>query len=940
MGTLLSRRDFIKTTAIAGVAIRIDLIAPGAGAQSLDGADALARDWMGADGKPKYRLDAIAKVTGQKTFTRDFRAADIAGWPNQQSHAFLIHAAKADRIFEGINLASLGSELQPDRIVLAEDLERDRLAMPDQASYGEVVLVAKGRTPPMLGHPVALLIYRDFERFDAAKRRARFNDEIVRYGTYTGPKVPPHYGAARYVRIQSEQPDPEGRYAPHLDTTIFGKFDGDTMVWPTPDPNGPPPAQGIAAAAAIERDIAAAGEGTLVVARDYFSQSVDASALEADNGNAWYDSITGVLHMMLATQSPYEVALGAAEMLSKTRIGLGKTKKFDLQVPYTVGYGAKERAAFAYYCLVAGLYGDGLPVRLANDRFEQFQFGIKRHAFWMKDTLVADRKTGKFKIFKAEFKNDGGGRPGVSMNVGFAGARSAQSFYYFPKSDVITAALASRAPESGATRGYGSVQTLAATEMLVDEAAELLGIDPIELRLHNIATLGTKNMPADVPALRNEEILRKAQAHPLWAGRKARKARFEADNPGKKYGVGFAQAQRGFGTGAEAGVASITIDAKGQITLRHIANEIGAGTTMAQAVMAANILGRAPDHTFFGIVDWPEMPLTSSEKPLTTPQEREDELKRDPRWTPSFSSNVAASNGAYYYGHSTRQAAQALLRFGLWPAALAIWERNSGKASLARYEERTVDGGRLGAPGLESLPLEAVAAKAHEMGLITGIAVHTFNRNRGGWAEAEFDIPGAGRTRLPIDGLAVQYGDRAAASRKELMISGGFHFIARSSVKYPSLREVLGLTHQSSIANLIEIAVNPATGNVEVLSHHTILECGNQVVPQLVSCQVQGALAMGIGHALYEYLPLYEDGPGNGTWNWDRYHLPRASEVAVWNQTMEVLPARSPEDPPKGIGELVMIAMTPAIANAVADAIGRRFYELPITAEKIRGDRA
>src|SRR5262249_11314231 len=161
----------------------------------------------------------------------------------------------------------------------------------------------------------------------------------------------------------------------------------------------------------------------------------------------------------------------------------------------------------------------GQPVRLANDRFEQFQIGIKRHAFWMKDTMVADRKTGKFKIFKAEFKNDGGGRAGVSMNVGNAGAKSAQSFYYFPKSDVITAALASRAPEAGATRGYGALQTLSATEMLVDEAAELLGVDPIDLRLRNIATIGTKNVPPDAPALRNEEILLKAQAHPLWAER-------------------------------------------------------------------------------------------------------------------------------------------------------------------------------------------------------------------------------------------------------------------------------------------------------------------------------------------------------------------------------------------------------------------------------------
>jgi CO/xanthine dehydrogenase Mo-binding subunit len=60
---------------------------------------------------------------------------------------------------------------------------------------------------------------------------------------------------------------------------------------------------------------------------------------------------------------------------------------------------------------------------------------------------------------------------------------------------------------------------------------------------------------------------------------------------------------------------------------------------------------------------------------------------------------------------------------------------------------------------------------------------------------------------------------------------------------------------------------------------------------------------MGIGHALHEYLPLYEDGPGDGTWNWHRYRLPRASDVAVWRQTADILAPRSERDPPKGMAE-------------------------------------
>jgi CO/xanthine dehydrogenase Mo-binding subunit len=83
-------------------------------------------------------------------------------------------------------------------------------------------------------------------------------------------------------------------------------------------------------------------------------------------------------------------------------------------------------------------------------------------------------------------------------------------------------------------------------------------------------------------------------------------------------------------------------------------------------------------------------------------------------------------------------------------------------------------------------------------------------------------------------------------------------------------------------------------------------------------------------------MPLYEDGPGNGTWNINRYHVPRASEVAVWEQSADILPPLSRTDPPKGIAEVVMIPVVGAIGNGIAHAIGHHFHRLPITPERIR----
>jgi CO/xanthine dehydrogenase Mo-binding subunit len=163
-----------------------------------------------------------------------------------------------------------------------------------------------------------------------------------------------------------------------------------------------------------------------------------------------------------------------------------------------------------------------------------------------------------------------------------------------------------------------------------------------------------------------------------------------------------------------------------------------------------------------------------------------------------------------------------------------------------------------------------------------------------------------------------------------------YRMLPRQQVYYPDVQRKFAIaTYFSLTSTLVELSVEIGTGKVTVLNHHHVVDCGRPIVPELISGQLQGGVAMGIGHALYEYLPLYEDGPGNGTWNFNRYHLPRASEVAVWQQTGELLAPLSDTDPSKGMAEVVMIPIVPAIANAIHHATGQRFYDLPVTPEKI-----
>ncbi len=932
-----SRRDFLKNGAAAGVAIKVSYLVASARAELIETPPRPGADWLKSNGKPKYRLDAIAKVTGEKTFARDYRARNLEGWPAQQSHALLLHATNVDLAFDRVDLSILGDDLKPDRLVLHEDLVADGIEIPVPGFYGDVFLVPKGQTARLLGQPVALLIYHDFARYDAAKRTLRFDDRIVRYGDKAPRTTPAHYGAARFVRIDGGDPYAEDQYSPFKDTAIYTGFKGDDPQWPTAG-DGDAKARGMAAAEQIEKDIAAAGDDKLVLRRSYFSQSVDASAMEADNGNVWYDPATQILHMMMATQSPYEVAGVASHLVTKSKFPL---KEIDLRLGYTVGYGTKDHSIFPFYCVVASLYSEGRPVRLANDRYEQFQMALKRHAFWMDNVLVVDRKTGKFQTMTGRFKNDGGGRENFSVSVGTVGATAAQSIYYLPKSDFSVAILASRAVDAGSMRGYGTLQSMSATEMMVDEVAEILKMDAIDLRLQNAFKTGMKNTQGAIPsgAMRHEEILLKARQHPLWANRQQRKLAFEAANPGKKYGVGYGHVHKDYGTGAESALVALEFDAKGNVKFSHVAHEIGTGATTSQAIMVGDILGQVPNETEFGKVRWPQMPLETTDEPYTMAQSDEDDRQKNPRWTPTFTSPMSASNSVYYLGHATREATRVLVDLAIWPAARSLWSRGTGGGQLApeavRRDELRLAHGTVNAAGMQPLPFADVAAEAHRLGLVTGVTVHTFNRWQ--WAEAEFDIETAGHHRFAIDALAVKYGDGAPAERKALMTLDGWQFVERTKVFYPpTQRNNAGVTYYAPLATLTEVMVDTGTGNVTVLSHHTIYDCGTQIVPDLVSCQVQGGVAMGIGHALKEYLPLYEDGPGDGTWNWNRYELPTSKDVAVWSQTSESLPQLSDTDPPKGMAEVVMIAIVPAIANAVAHAIGKRFYSLPITSEKVR----
>ncbi|MGT2489363.1 twin-arginine translocation signal domain-containing protein [Methylobacterium oryzae CBMB20] len=140
----LSRRHFLKAGAAAGVAVKVSFPAPPARAQ-------LAETGLPppAPRGPRRAGPATASTPSPrsrraKTFSRDYRARDLAGWPDGQAHAFLVAATRADRRFTGIDLSRLPAALRPDRIVRHEDLVADGVSVPHADFFGDWFLVPQG----------------------------------------------------------------------------------------------------------------------------------------------------------------------------------------------------------------------------------------------------------------------------------------------------------------------------------------------------------------------------------------------------------------------------------------------------------------------------------------------------------------------------------------------------------------------------------------------------------------------------------------------------------------------------------------------------------------------------------------------------------------------------------------------------------------------------
>ena len=194
---------------------------------------------------------------------------------------------------------------------------------------------------------------------------------------------------------------------------------------------------------------------------------------------------------------------------------------------------------------------------------------------------------------------------------------------------------------------------------------------------------------------------------------------------------------------------------------------------------------------------------------------------------------------------------------------------------------------------------------------------------------------GCDKEQVSFDGreVRVEEGENAG---KTINLSD----IATASMNGNSIELQATITHSSEISpppymvGAAEIEVDTETGEVTLLDYAAAVDCGTPINPNLTRVQAEGGIAQGIGMTLTESV-TYDDRGYPMENSLFQYKIP--ARVDIGKIRVEFENSYEGEGPfgAKSIGEVVINTPLPAISDAIRNAVGKRFYELPITPEKI-----
>jgi CO/xanthine dehydrogenase Mo-binding subunit len=495
-------------------------------------------------GTRPIRHDGADKVTGRAIYTNDLQMAGLV-------HGKVLRSPHAHAKIKHIDTSTAEKLPGVLAVVTAKDLPdlRDKVA---DLGEGRVNLAHLGAN--VLAHAKAL--YKGHAVAAVAAVNPHLADEAVKLIKVEYEPLP----AVTWV-LDAMKPDAPLLHGDVYTEDMTGQRVGDR-------PNNASKYL-LFEAGDIERGFKSA---EVVIEREFKTASVHQGYIEPHVSTAHWN-VDGHLTIWTATQGAFTARQQTAELL---QVPISQVTV----VPCEIGGGFGGKIP-VYLEPVAALLSRkcGRPVRMVMSRAEVFEGTGPTPGSFVRVKLGAT-KDGRIVAGQAWLAYDAGAYPGGMIGPG---CMCVFSCYDIPNYKVEGYDVVLNKPKTAAYRAPGATQAAFAAEQVVDELAEQLKIDPIDLRLKNAAKEGTKRVGwPDYPKIGLIETLQTAKNHP----------HYKAPLPGKNRGRGIA-AGFWFNIGLKSS-ASACVNPDGTVTLVEGSTDIG-GTRTSVAMQLAETLGIAAE---------------------------------------------------------------------------------------------------------------------------------------------------------------------------------------------------------------------------------------------------------------------------------------------------------------------------------------------------------
>ncbi|MBI4569220.1 MAG: xanthine dehydrogenase family protein molybdopterin-binding subunit [Planctomycetes bacterium] len=609
----------------------------------------------------------------------------------------------------------------------------------------------------------------------------------------------------------------------------------------------------------------------------------------------------GDLTMWAKTQIPFLAQRDYRQALEA--MGLpGRTAR--VIVPTLGGAFGTGLDTHAYeYIAILLAHRTGRPVRIVYDREEEFAFLSPRQSAQVRVAQGCDG-SGRLTFREVEVTQDNGAYTSWGATYPTVMMVPATSLYRVANVRFSARLVYTHNTYCQAMRGYGNPEVTFAIESNLDDLARQAGIDPFELRRVNC------NQPGEVTPM-GLRVTTCGLAQCLDAV--ARGLNWSAADRGRERGNGGTE-ERGHGRSSHApplpppsrskgvgmaalvhvgggariyrsdgGGVALRLDDFGTVRVSCGGVEMGQGLHTALTLAVADAVGVRPEQVAINPTDTATCP---------------------------WDVGTHASRGAFIACHAALRAA-ALVRERLFALAPALFPAEIEK-SLAAYRREH--------PGYRAPDFDVAAAAARP---------GAFDLRDG--ALFLRDAPAESWLRLDLARFL-----RAAHFRGrqgEMIAAEAFYEPPTDLPDWKEGRGNLSACYAYG-AQGVEVEVDRETGEVAILRAVAAHDVGKVLEPQALAGQIHGALAQGVGYALYEEVRSRQGRIENPSFR--DYKIPTAREMG-FPVEMRFIETDDPAGPfgAKGVGEPGLVPTAPAIANAILDAVGVRIRDLPITPEKV-----